>query len=89
MIKLIYNKYGKEKRKMELTKIHKLKERLLDKEDEKVKDFSYLLNLSNQLSREKLGFSKGKNTALFKALLSKGLIISEGTGRGTKYKLKV
>lgn len=45
--------------------------------------------ISNQLSREKLGFSKGKNTALFKALLSKGLIISEGTGRGTKYKLKV
>jgi ATP-dependent Clp protease protease subunit len=37
---------------MELTKIHKLIERLLDKEDEKVKDFSYLLNLSNQLSRE-------------------------------------
>ena len=37
---------------MELTKTHKLIERLLDKEDEKVKDFSYLLNLSNQLSRE-------------------------------------
>ena len=37
---------------MELTKIHKLIERLLEKEDEKVKDFSYLLNLSNQLSRE-------------------------------------
>lgn len=37
---------------MELTKTHKLIEGLLEKPEEKIKDFSYLLNLSNQLSRE-------------------------------------
>ncbi|MCI6737815.1 MAG: AAA family ATPase, partial [Intestinibacter sp.] len=45
--------------------------------------------ISNKLSREKLGFTKGKSTELFKSLLSKGLIISCGIGKGTTYKLKV
>lgn len=42
---------------------------------------------ANKLSRENLGFTKGQNTELFKSLLSKGLIISEGIGKGTTYKL--
>lgn len=45
--------------------------------------------ISNKLSREKLGFTKGKSTELFKSLLSKGLIVSCGIGKGTTYKLKV
>lgn len=45
--------------------------------------------ISNKLSREKLGFTKGKSTELFKSLLLKGLIVSCGIGKGTTYKLKV
>ena len=43
--------------------------------------------ISNKVSREQFGFTKNQNTKLFKSLLAKNLIISEGKGKLTIYKL--
>lgn len=61
---------------------------ILNENEEKVIEFIKEYGfISNQLSRERLGLTKGQNTMIFKSLISKGLIISEGVGRGIKYKI--
>lgn len=56
--------------------------------EDEIKIIDYIENhgdISNQTSREKLGFNKHKNVNLFNSLMKKGKIIKVGTGSSIKY----
>ena len=60
----------------------------LSNDELKIIDFIKIKGyISNNLSRQGLGFSKDKNISLFNSLIKKGIIKKEGSGNKVIYKL--
>ncbi|MGL5663144.1 MAG: hypothetical protein ACRCW8_05040, partial [Cetobacterium sp.] len=63
----------------------------LDLSEDEDKIIQYIAingSISNEESREKLGFKKDKNVRMFKSLMKKERIIKTGVGSSTRYILK-